>query len=94
MLSTDKALRLYFLLEDHLPEEVENVLEFIGTIVRSMKENDPDSYLEALGVCLDKTVEEVLEEVNPRESFIVLTEFIFDNNLLLLRDFVRKLQNG
>ena len=95
MLSTNDAFRVYYLLEPYLPESVSNdLLEFIGTMVSNLKENAPEAYVDALGLMLGKSREEVLEEIAPEESFILFVEKLEDNSLLSLREFVRKLENG
>jgi len=95
ILSINEALRLYYLLEPYLPEDMSvDLLDFVGTIISNMKEVAPEAFIDALGVILDKTREEVLAEVQPEESGILLAEALVDNSLLSLRDFIRTLENG
>lgn len=96
MLSIDKALRVYYLLEPHLPDNIgEDLLDFIGVLVNNIKESDtPEVYVDVLGVILDEPAERVVLTVKPEESFIILAKSLEDNRLLSLRDFVRTLENG
>jgi hypothetical protein len=95
MLSINDALRVYYLLEPYLPEKAPNdLLAFMGTLVSNLKENAPEAYVDALGLMLDKSREQVLEEIPPDESVVHFSSGLEANSLLSLREFVRKLEDG
>lgn len=93
-LSTKEALRLNALLEKHIPDEISpNMLEFVGTIIRSMiVHNEQRNFVDALAIMYDYTEDDIvgLENVDAIQMFI---EGFVKFDVWTLREFCKTLRN-
>jgi len=85
MLSIDKAITLYQLLNPHLPDEIDDGLDYVSHIVKSM-EVDPAVYLGAL-VLMTGIVREELIEKEIDELLELFVSGLGKNNVATLRSF-------
>ena len=94
MLSTKKAFELYSLLEKHLPEEVEDdVLDFIGKIIRSMIEKgEHGNYASAIMLMHDNIMLADLGKTRPEKHTEMFMSGLMDNSILKLHSFCRGLK--
>ena len=92
MLSTKKAFELYSLLEKHLPEEVEDdVLDFIGKIIRSMIEKgEHGNYANAIMLMHNNIMLEDLDGMKPEKGIELFTTGLVDNKILRLHEFCKR----
>ena len=90
MLNTRKALELAKLLADYIPEEVdENILDFIGKIVSSIKNSDnPENFAESVMLMWDLN----LDEIKNMEIYEIIEKFISglqENQIISLVGFYK-----
>ena len=85
MLTIEKALELHELLSPHLPEYVDDSLDYVGEIVMSM-ETDPDTYIASIMMMSGLDQEEIVEKSieNILELFV---SGLGENNIIGLRKF-------
>ena len=93
-LNLSKALELYNLIGEYIPEELdEDVFTFTRKIVDSISNDAPGVYADTLCLMTDKS----LEELNEFSTQFLLELFIgglVKNNIFELREFCRKINYG
>ena len=85
MLSTDKAITLYQILNPHLPDEIDDGLDYVSHIVKSM-ETDPTVYLDTI-VLMTGIVREELIEKEIDDLLELFVTGLGKNNVAALRNF-------
>lgn len=91
ILNLKKALELYDLLGEYLPENLEDdVLTVMSEMVNNISDDDFGAYADALVLMTDKSLEELDEFPTPflLELFI---DGLVKNNIVELREFCRKI---
>ena len=97
MLNIRDALKLYGLLNEFVPEYTvdEDLLEFAGTIIHSIKNSDkPEVFGQSLLLLYPKTTAEELSKEKPLDIIEMFMEGLVDNKFLLLFDFCESLGYG
>lgn len=90
-LNLKKALELYDLLGEYLPENLEDdLLKVINEMVDDIADDNPGVYADAICLMTDKS----LEELNEFSTSFLLELFVGGlvvNNIIGLREFCRKI---
>jgi hypothetical protein len=92
-LTLDKALQLYDIIGKHLPqiEEDMDAMEFIGTIVKSIKESGQHKdYTDAIMLMSGKTWEE-LRDMKFDEVLELFISGLSENKIIELESFCNKM---
>jgi hypothetical protein len=90
VLSTEKAIRLYHLLEYHLPKVTPEMsaVSFIAQIVYNIRVTQQHRiYVDALALMQDTDIDTIMETYTPEESLNEFTHGLAENQILALRDF-------
>ena len=93
VLSIDKAVKLYHLLESYLPEVDENdsILKFISRIVYNIKvTNNHRVYLDALALMQDTNIDTIIETYSPQDSVSEFARGLEENQILALKEFCNR----
>lgn len=94
MLSIDKALALYKMLEPHLPEmggdDEPEFLDFIGDVVDSMRDNNPAAYVECIELLSGLDTSEITKKTS-LEAFELFSIGLVDNHVFNLVKFGQSL---
>ena len=91
-LSISKAIKLYHLLENFLPEDVnKTALKYIAEIVYNIKvTNNHRVYLEALALMQGTDIDTIVETYTPKESLDEFSTGLKENQILALKEFCDK----
>lgn len=94
MLNIRDAFNLYYLLEQHIPDEVDDdVLGFIGKILESMIEKGVHgNYSNAIMLMNNNITLQDLQEMQPEETVEMFLSGLADNKILKLHRFMQGLR--
>jgi len=96
-LNLEKALQLYTLIGKYLPENVDensDVLDFVGTIVKNIKNSGNHiDYINAV-VLMTGFDEQVILQSEPDEILSTFIQCLIDNRILDLKEFAESVSNG
>jgi len=91
VLSIDKAIELYHLLEYHLPMDIDedmSALKFIAEIVYNIKETGNHKvYLDALALMQGTDIDTIISTYTPEQSINEFTIGLQENQILALKEF-------
>ena len=94
-LSISEALQLYQYLGKYIPEDAENDLEFIGTIVHNIKNGDnPRDYVDALSLLTGFSVDDIVTNLSPEEGLKLFYDGLTENDVVNLKKFCDRLRYG
>lgn len=95
ILNMEKAVDLYLLLENHLPDNNNiELIDFIGKIVKSIIENgDEDKYINAVSIMTGIDENEILQ-FTPEEVLNQFAEGLVENRIIDLIEFMKGLTNA
>lgn len=94
-LNLEKALELYSIIGKYLPENPEidtEILDFVGTIVKNIRESNPMDYLDAV-MLMTGFDKQVILQSESIEVLDVFTQGLIDNRILELREFVESIED-
>ena len=97
MLNTTKALRLFNLLDKHIPANSKDVdvLNFVGKIVDSIiAKNEHRVYTDAILLMNNLDSVYLLKDEEPEEILQIFIDGLIENRIVSLVDFFRKVKNG
>lgn len=90
-LNLEKALKLYDLLGEYLPEDIgEDFFKFINEFVSNIADDNSGAYADALCLMTDKSLEE-LDGFSTAFLLELFTKGLIENNIVELREFCRKI---
>lgn len=93
-LNLKKALELYDLLGEYLPENLdEDFFKFIKEFVSNMADDSSGAYADAICLMTDKSLEE-LNEFSTPFLLELFSKGLIENNIIGLREFCRKINYG
>lgn len=92
MLNTNKALELAQLLHPFIPEKInenDNVLEFVGKIIRSIKNSEtPENFGMVVMLLGGLTIDE-MKNIEGSDSIRIFVDGLAENNIISLIEFYR-----
>lgn len=77
-----------------MPETANDGLDFIGKIVKNIKDTRPVDYVEALSIMLDNSVEDIVTHYTPEDSIELFGTSLVENNIIDLKRFYERLLNS
>jgi hypothetical protein len=89
MLNIEKALELAKLLSPFIsdPKDDENILDFIGKIVSSIRQSDtPEVFADALSIMFDYTNDD-LEKLSGIDALNLFSDGLLENKIISLCEF-------
>lgn len=94
LLTITDAWKLYSLIRDHFPENLDEeilVIDFISNFIDSIFEKNPQSILPILCLLLEED-ESRIGEMTPEQIFLVLVEGFQQNKVFDLYNFFKSLK--
>lgn len=91
MLNLNNAIRLYVLLENHIPNEKGLlVLDFVDKIIKSMiRKGEHKNYTEAILIMHKGMTLEKLSKMPPEQHVELFTSGLVENQIMKLHGFIR-----
>lgn len=89
VLSLKKAIELYRLLKDYIPDpdEEQTAIEFVSRIVYNIRKNSPRVYVDALALMQETDVDTIIATYSPTESLVEFERGLMENQILSLREY-------
>jgi hypothetical protein len=94
-LCIDDAMLLYGIIGDYIPDNASDDVDFIGTIVHSIRNGSrPQDYVRALSLLTGYTSEEITTGIDPEVSVSFFYEGLLLNQVKNLKEFCDRLNHG
>ena len=96
-LNLEKALQLYTIIGKHLPKKFDknlDVLDFVGTIVGSIKKSgNHRDYIDSVVLMTGDDEQDILQ-LDPVEVLNIFTQGLMDNQIESLKRFCESINHG
>ena len=94
-LNLEKALQLYDLLGEYLPEDADEsqFIDFVGKIMHNIREDESSVFVDALVLMTGNTEDEILD-FPPEHGLQLFVTGLVINDVIRLREFCKEIHYG